>query len=174
MNIYLIGYMGCGKTKTGRRLAAHAGCPFTDLDNLFESRFGITIQDYFNRHPEEAFRKEERLLLHETAALEGHIIALGGGTPCFEDNMDWIKRHGVSVYLEMNELMLFQRLRCSHKIRPLLAGLDDDQLLDHICRQLPQRERYYRQADVAWPGLNVEIPPLWQRLQTFQQPRISE
>ena len=174
MNIYLLGYMGCGKTRTGRRLSAYAGRPFTDLDALFEQRHGLSIADYFQQHSEAAFRQEERQLLHETGRLKGHIIALGGGTPCFADNMAWIKGHGVSLYLEMNERMLFQRLSRSHKHRPLLAGMDPDQLLEQICRQLPQREPYYRQADVTWPGLDVELPPLWQRLQTLLPTNASE
>ena len=167
MNIYLMGYMGCGKTRTGRRLSAYAGRPFTDLDTLFETSHGITIADYFQHHSESEFRQEEQQLLHGTASLNNNIIALGGGTPCFADNMEWIKGHGISVFLEMNALMLFQRLRRSHKVRPLIAGMDDGRLLDHIGRQLPQREPYYRQADLTWPGFDVEIPPLWQRLQTL-------
>ena len=174
MNIYLMGYMGCGKTRTGRRLAAPAGWPFADLDTLFETRFGTTIHDYFNRHSEEDFRQEECHLLHDTAGLERHIIALGGGTPCYGDNMAWINKHGISVYLKMDALALFHRLSHSNKIRPLIAGLDADRLLDRIGTQLPQREPYYMQADLTWPGLNVEIPPLWQQLQTILQTKASE
>ena len=108
MNIYLMGYMGCGKTRAGRRLAAHSQRPFTDLDTLFEKRLGTSIPEYFRQHSEESFRQEERQMLHETAGLDNNIIALGGGTPCFEDNIDWIKSHGISVYLKMNELALCQ------------------------------------------------------------------
>lgn len=174
MNIYLMGYMGCGKTRAGRHLAAHSRRPFTDLDTLFETRLGTSIPEYFRHHSEEAFRQEERKMLHETAGLDNNIIALGGGTPCFEDNIDWIKSHGISVYLKMNELALFHRLSRSHKIRPLIAGMDANRLLEHICRQLPQRETYYSQADLTWPGTNVEIPALWQRLQELLQTKESE
>lgn len=157
--------MGCGKSKTGRRLAAHARLPFTDLDQLFETRTGTQIDDFFSRYSEADFRRIEAELLHETATNTDTVISLGGGTPCFGDNMEWIQKHGFSVYLKMNELSLLQRLCSSPKKRPLLAGLSADEMLERICKQLTQRETFYLQADLLYSGINVDIPSLWDKIQ---------
>lgn len=174
MNIYLLGYMGCGKTKTGRRLAAYAGLPFTDLDRLFENRCGIAIADYFAQHSEEEFRKAEAQLLRETALADNRIVALGGGTPCFGDNMEWLKGHGFTVYLKMNETALLNNLCRSRKRRPLLEGLDREGTAAKIREQLPQREQYYRQADLTCPIPPTEIPQLWETIQKQIQSKKSD
>lgn len=164
MNIYLLGYMGCGKSKTGRRLASHIQRPFLDLDSLFESSAGMRIDDFFARYSEAEFRRMEAELLRKTADGTDTVVSLGGGTPCFGDNMEWIRSHGFSVYLKMNELSLLQRLCSSPKKRPLLAGLSADGMLERICSQLPQRETFYLQADLVYSGINVDIPALWERM----------
>lgn len=174
MNIYLLGYMGCGKSKTGRRLASHIQRPFLDLDSLLETRTGLRIDEFFARRSETEFRRAEAELLRETADGTDRIVSLGGGTPCFGDNMAWIKAHGFSVYLKMNELSLLQRLCSSPKKRPLLAGLSADGMLERICSQLPRREVFYLQADLVYSGINVDIDALWdsirQALQKKQLP----
>ena len=162
--------MGCGKSKIGRRLASHIQHPFLDLDTLIETRVGMPIDDFFARYTETEFRHIEAELLRETAGNNNSIISLGGGTPCFENNMQWIKSHGFSIYLKMNELSLLQRLCSSPKKRPLLAGLNADEMLEHICNQLSERELFYLQADLVYSGINVNIDALWENIrQTLNQ-----
>src|SRR5476651_2201785 len=88
--IFLIGYMGSGKTTLGRRLAARLGYEFIDLDQVFEEKEGITIAQYFTYYGEDAFRKEESAILKQTHYPEKAVISTGGGLPCFFDNMDWM------------------------------------------------------------------------------------
>ena len=165
MNIYLMGYMGCGKTRTGRELAAHSGRGFLDLDTLFEETYHTRIPDFFRQYGEAAFREKESALLKKTAKRKRCIIALGGGTPCFNGNMDWLKSHGFSVYLQLSVESLTQRLQKQEKQkRPLLSGLSADEVRNHILNHLKERENYYLQADCIWPGENVSVPELWQCL----------
>ena len=173
MNIYLLGYMGCGKNKIAKRLAAHTRRDFVDLDCRFENKYG-NISDFFKQNGENAFRQAEQELLHESAQLTDSVIALGGGTPCFEDNMDWLLHHGFTVYLKMNELALLQRLRLAQKKRPLLENLSEGELLNFIGEQLMQRSPYYERAHLRYPGINVKTEDLWQQIQNGMQKLAEE
>ena len=156
-NIYLIGFMGCGKTTVGKRLAARLGFLFADTDKLFEVKHNCTINHYFEQHGEDAFRKEEAIVLKETISLENTVIATGGGTPCFYNNMDLMLSHGICIYLEISPKALYSRLKNSQSERPLLQA---DNLLENIENLLSQREPYYKKADIIVSGLDVDISKL--------------
>jgi len=162
MKIYLIGFMGSGKTTVGKRLATHCEYAFMDTDKLFETKHNCTIESYFERFGEDLFRKEEALLLRETASLENTVIATGGGTPCFHDNMDWMLSHGICVYLEMSPKALYNRLINSKLVRPLLQVETHNcaSLLEIIQDMLSQREQYYKKATITVSGLDVDISGL--------------
>ena len=160
MKIYLIGFMGSGKSTVGKRLAAHCGDAFVDTDKLFETKHNCSIERYFKQFGEDLFRKEEASLLRETASLENTVIAAGGGTPCFCDNMDWISSHGICIYLEMPPKALYNRLINSKLERPLLRTHCNVSLLEKIQNLLSQREQYYKKANITISGLDVEIEKL--------------
>lgn len=164
MNIYILGYMGCGKSKVAKQLASYSHRNYVDLDSCFEKKFG-KINDFFRQKGEPAFRQVERELLLESQNYENSIIALGGGTPCFENNMDWILQHGFSVYLKMNELALLQRLRFATVQRPMLENLSETELLEFIYNHLKERSPYYERADLSWSGINVHIADLWDKIE---------
>jgi len=153
-NIYLIGFMGSGKTTVGKRLAARLGFSFADTDKLFEAKHNCSISHYFEQHGEDAFRKEEAIVLKETILLENTVIATGGGTPCFHENMDLMLSHGICIYLEMSPKALYNRLKNSQSQRPLLQS---DNLLKNIENLLSLREQYYKKAHITVSGLDVEI-----------------
>jgi len=157
MKIYLVGFMGCGKTTMGKRLATYCGFSFADMDELFEAKHNCTINYYFEQYGEEAFRKEELIILKETISLENTVIATGGGTPCFHNNMDLILSHGICIYLEMPPKALYNRLKNSQSQRPLLQF---DNLLENIANLLVQREPYYKKANIIISGLDVNISNL--------------
>ena len=159
MKIYLIGFMGCGKSTVGKRLAAHCGFSFADTDNLFEVKHNCTVQTYIKYCGEEAFRIEETAILKETFSLENTVIATGGGMPCFQDNMDWMLSNGICIYLEMSPKALFNRLKNSKIKRPLLQT---EHLLEDIQNLLSQRESYYQKANITVSGLYVEIGKLYE------------
>ena len=157
MNIYIVGYMYSGKSTYGRQLAAARDMDFIDLDQAFEARFHYTVRDFFSRFGEVAFRKLETQLLHSTALIDSTIIATGGGTPCHSGNMDFILQTGVAVYLRMTAEELTQRALRSRNPRPLMRGLDDEEVRQKIMHHLSEREPHYLRAQVILNGLQPSL-----------------
>jgi shikimate kinase len=150
MRIYLTGYMVSGKTHLGMQLSALLGYAFTDLDELFEAHFHISIPDFFSKYQEAGFRKLEAEVLRETGRMERTVIATGGGTPCFGDNMSWIRSSGRSVYLRLEPELLASRLLKVKKYRPVLSHVPDPELPEFVRKHLSEREFYYLQADIVY------------------------
>jgi shikimate kinase len=145
--IYLIGYMASGKSRLGKELSAQTGLSFLDLDEVFEERYKIGILDFFGKYGETVFRQLEHRLLLETENLVQTIIATGGGTPCSEENIRFIKRNGKSFYLRMEVHELAERLKNIKRQRPLLKDVKVNSLESYIREQLAEREPFYLQAD---------------------------
>ncbi len=145
--IYLMGFMGCGKSHMGSSLAKVLHRPFLDLDERIETIAGMSIPELFPRYEEQAFRHLEAFALRTTGQESSAIIALGGGTPCFFENMDWIRRHGRSIFLDTHPAILLERLKGQRKNRPLLNQFTDEELEAKISRQLEQRRPFYEQAN---------------------------
>lgn len=157
MRIYLTGYMGSGKTTIGKKLATRLGFLFIDLDKLIENKYRITIPDIFNRFDEDAFRLVEHQTLQETFTFSNAVISTGGGTPCFYDNMALINQHGYSVYIQMHINSLYERLVNSKKKRPLLDNKTPEQVMEHIHKQLKERESDYLQSKLVIKGESLDI-----------------
>lgn len=155
--IYLVGFMGSGKSTAGKRLARVLGYRFADLDKMIEEHYKTSIPLLFEQYDEEAFRLLEQKMLHSTQELTGTVIATGGGTPAFSDNMDFLNRHGLTVYLEMPPKALAERLLKAKKKRPLLKTVTPDELVSFIGKKLTVRESYYRQAHLTLRGVSVSI-----------------
>lgn len=147
--VFLIGFMGCGKTYWGAKTATAVGMPFYDLDALIEARGQGTVREIFSAHGEDAFRDLEQQTLHGCLQYPAAVIATGGGTPCFFDNMDWMNRHGRTIYLKTPASVLAERLKHELHLRPLLARVSAHQLEEHIQNLLAHREPYYAQAGVV-------------------------
>lgn len=148
--------MGAGKTTLGKSLSTVMNLPFIDLDNFIESRQHKTVKEIFAEVGEEGFRQIERRALDEVAQYEDVIISLGGGTPCFFDNMEVINAAGTSVYLKPSEEVLLKRLIKGKHKRPLLADKSDDQILEVIRQQLAWREPYYLKAQIVFEASHLE------------------
>lgn len=146
MKVFLIGFMGSGKTTIGKKLANYLKCEFIDLDKLIESKVGMSIVNYFELHGEAAFRELERDILQKTEFPENVIIATGGGAPCFGDNMEWMNKNGLVAYLSLSPKALASRLEHSKTDRPLIRHLKGDELIDFISSKLQEREEFYNQA----------------------------
>lgn len=144
--IILLGYMGVGKTTIGRQLSKELNLPFYDLDLYIESRMHKTIKELFGTVGEEQFRRIEHNMLREVGEFEDIILSLGGGTPCFFDNMEYANRQGETIYLKANVDTICQHLRMSGNTRPLLQGKNDEELRSFIQSQLQEREPFYAQA----------------------------
>ncbi len=152
MKIYIVGFMGAGKTTIGRELAQRISAPFFDLDDLVEASERISIKDIFAQHGEPYFRKRERDLLRATRNLERAVVATGGGTFTFDDNIQFIQSEGLSVFLSAPYALLRNRIGDKAAERPLFR----DDIATH--ELFNSRLRYYRMADVAIEMRDDETP----------------
>ena len=146
--ILLIGYMGAGKTTLGRALAKEIGVEFIDLDQYIEEKEGLSVNEIFAQKGETAFREMERNTLREVTENIGGVIATGGGTPCFFDNMEYMKTNGKVIYLNCSRGELLERLKIYKATRPLLKDKNDDELKEFIENSLPKREPFYNKANI--------------------------
>ena len=155
--IYVIGFMGSGKSTAGKRLAASLGWEFLDLDRVIEEKAGKRIPQIFSQDGEAAFRKAESEALKGIDNQNGVVVATGGGTPCHEDNMDYMLEHGLTVYLKMTPDQLSHRLLESSTARPLIQNISDEDLPAFIGKALMTRESFYNRAEIIIQGINLDI-----------------
>lgn len=137
------------------------GLPFYDLDEMFEEKYHYTIWDFFKKFGEKEFRKFEQKLLWSTASFENAIISTGGGTPCFFDNMDFINKNGISVYLQLPGKAIANRLRSSRKPRPMLQEFGQDDFQSRIMELLETREKFYLKAHLSVDQINTDVDTLF-------------
>ena len=154
--IFLIGYMGAGKTTLGKAFARAMGLTFIDLDWYIEERFHKTIRELFTERGEDAFRDLERRMLHEAGEFEDVVISVGGGTPCFFDNVDYMNSVGETVFLDVDIRVLFRRLKIAKQQRPLLDGKSDEELMQFIQEALQSRLPFYTRAKQTFNGEKLE------------------
>ncbi|MDR1402681.1 MAG: shikimate kinase [Tannerellaceae bacterium] len=148
--IYLIGYMGAGKTTVGRELAKQMNVSFIDLDHYIEARYHKKIGQLFDENGEAVFRDIECKLLHEVAMFENVVISTGGGVPCFFDNMSYMNQTGITVYLKVSSTELAKRLALARHSRPLLKEFSGKSLNRFIVENLEKREPWYSRASVIF------------------------
>lgn len=162
-SIILVGYMGSGKTTIGRQLARALGRTFYDLDWYIEMRYHRSVAQIFSEKGEDGFREIERNMLHEAAEFEDTVLSCGGGTPCFFDNMEYIRRVSESVYLKATPEVLAQHLGMRRVERPLIKGKSPEELLEYIRTSLKEREPFYLQAQHV---IDVTLLDNYDKLQT--------
>ena len=156
--IFLIGYMGSGKTTVGKLLAERLDYSFVDMDTRIEEKYFKTVSQIFADLGEEQFRLLEQKCLHEVSEFENVVIATGGGAPCFFDNMDYMNRRGLTVYFKLSVEQLAERLEHSRaNKRPLLADRKGDELRAFIADGLAKRESFYNQAQLSAIGSDEQI-----------------
>src|SRR5260221_10614643 len=149
MKIYFIGFMGTGKTYSGQQLSQKLSIPFFDLDEEIIKHEGKSINEIFAKEGEEYFRLLEKDVLHIiTEYNENFIMACGGGTPCYYNNIDYMNKEGISVWLNTSLETLYQRLIHEKYKRPLIKALSDDQLRSYIAKKFSDRKIYYEQASI--------------------------
>jgi len=169
MNIFLIGFMGAGKSMLAPELARRLALPAHDLDSEIAGRTGRAVADIIREDGEAAFRELERDLLSHFLGENTGIVACGGGTPCFYDNMAAMREAGVVVYLQMKPERLAQRIQLQGADRPLLSGLSGDKLLRAVDKLLDQREAYYRQAHIIWNATTWDVGGLIKQLSAYSK-----
>ena len=147
--IYIVGYMGAGKTTVARHLASHLGWEVVDTDALFEEKYKISVCDFFNKYDEPLYRKLESEVLKETGSLENVVISTGGGTACYFDNMEWMNQHGLTVFLRISEKAVIDRLLHAKRKRPLAEGKTESELTEFVTRHYTERLPFYEQAKIT-------------------------
>lgn len=153
MKIFIIGYMASGKTTFGKALAEKLGAPFIDLDHYIETNCSKSIPEIFAEGGEENFRRIEKEMLHKAVEEEQDvIIACGGGTPCFFDNMDFLNGKGITIFLETSIPVLISRLQEENLHRPLMKGKSNDEIREKVLNQLCERLPHYMEAKMKWHG----------------------
>ena len=146
--LFLVGYMGCGKSTLGRKLSKVTNFRFVDMDSEIEQREGASVGDIFKFAGEEYFRRAERTLIEELAETEGDIIiSTGGGAPTWTDNMEYMNSKGECVYLRRTAQQIASRLSPNgRQKRPKLRGLNDEELVAFMTQNMAEREPFYMQA----------------------------
>ena len=165
MRIFLIGFMGCGKTYWGKKLSEKLKMPFFDLDDKIAENEGKSIPEIFAREGEEYFRLLEKDVLHLlTESHETFVMATGGGTPCFYNNIDYLKKKGTVVWINCSTDCLYQRLLKEKSQRPLISNIANDDLKSYIVRKYSSRKIFYQQANVILPEDNIALDQLVNRI----------
>lgn len=146
--IFLIGYMGCGKSSLGRKLAKAGGMEFMDMDSIIEQREGASISDIFHYQGEEYFRDAERALIEELGTADGDmVISTGGGAPAWQNNMELMNSLGATIYLRRTAQQIASRLSPhGRQKRPKLRGLNDEELVAFMTTNMAEREPFYSKA----------------------------
>jgi len=155
MRIFLIGFMGCGKSTMGRTLAASLNLTFIDLDTFLEERYFRTIPQIFAEEGEDSFRKKERKVLEEVSAFDNVIVATGGGAPCFFDNMELMNDSGFCIFLDVEIESLVKRLIHAKTERPLIKGKSKEELLLFIEGLMQKRRPFYEKAKYILKGKEI-------------------
>jgi len=158
--LFLVGYMGSGKTTAGKKLAVKLNFEFIDLDKFIETEYQKTIPEIFKQEGEEAFRAKENNILKKLIVKDNIVIACGGGTPCYYSNMELINNNGISVYLKMSTDALVNRLLNAKDKRPLIEGKSENELKSFVMRQLEKREDFYNKAKYTVKAKDLDMEEL--------------
>lgn len=162
--VYLVGFMGVGKSTVGRKLASTMGYDFVDLDDLFEETYKISIDNFFSKYGEKLFRDLEHRLLLTTFRLKKTVVSTGGGTPCFFNAMEKMNTAGITVHLEMPVGGIIQRLSNAKRKRPLVTGKASTELEDFVNSRLEERKQFYESAVIRADALDIDIEDLAKRI----------
>lgn len=170
MIIYLLGFPGSGKTTHGKKLANKIGFDFVDLDDLIEKSEGREISDIFAKEGEDYFREIENKILKSLSERKNTIIATGGGTPCYFDNMHYLNDSGLTIYIKQGIGCLVNRLRFSKTINPLVEKMNNFELSEFVQEKLDEREVCYLKSHhiVNGKGLRLnELVKIYEEEKTF-------
>lgn len=155
--VFIVGFMASGKTTFGKKLASKLGLPFKDLDKMIEAASGNSISQLFEEKGEQYFREMESRMLRSMPE-EAFVLATGGGTPCFDNNIEWMNKRGITLYLRLPPGAVYQRLSALQKQdRPLIKDLEGEQLLQFVEDKLLYREPFYLKAELVVDALRADM-----------------
>jgi shikimate kinase len=146
IRIFLIGMMGVGKTYWSKKCSAQLNIPYYDLDEVIESREKLSIAEIFTQKGEAIFRKIESETLIRFSEKKSFLLAVGGGAPCFRQNMQWMNDNGITIWLDEPVDVLVERLKLGKAHRPLLKHLSDEELYSFLQNKSEERKPFYSQS----------------------------
>lgn len=170
MKIFLIGFMGSGKSYWARHLAESLQLPLLDMDEKIEKRTGLSITDIFSQRGEMYFRNMEHEMLKELINKDEILLSCGGGLPCFNDNMTLMNQHGLTIWLDPPVEVMVDRLKRKKYKRPLLKDLSDGQLLEFVNEKLAERTAFYSQAKLIINPIDYSVESLTQKIMSCKEP----
>ena len=159
--------MGSGKSHWGKIWAAEFKLAFVDLDEVIQMEEGGSVVDIFESKGEDYFRTVEAKKLREVSKLKNTIIACGGGTPCFHENMQWMNDRGISVYISATPDEILRRLINGQAQRPLIKKLNQAELLFFIQQKLKEREPFYSQCNIILPSADITEHTFAEKILTY-------
>ena len=169
--IYLIGMPGSGKTTIGKKIARELKLDFLDLDSFIEKKENCSIQDIFKYQGENYFRQVESTYLKEVAEINTQqVVSLGGGTPCFNNNMDVVLASGLSVYIKANEKILLNRLENAKSQRPLFWGLTKVEIEKKLSQLIESRSPFYDRANIIIHAANMNEKDIVRAIKEYKGP----
>ena len=158
--IYLVGMPASGKTTFGKKLASKIGYDFVDLDQIIINQEKQNITDIFENKGEDYFRIVERDTLHLTNSFIKTVIATGGGAPCFFNNMDFINKNGLSIWLNVSIESLAMRIMQGESERPMFKNKNRNEIIEFLQLKLSEREPFYQKAKLKLESENIDIDEL--------------
>jgi len=164
MRIYLIGYMGSGKSTLGKELAFRLSLSFLDMDQFIETKYLKPVANIFRDEGEKEFRIKEQACLLEISSMKNVVVATGGGAPCFFDNMDVMNRTGCCVFLDVKPEELAARLMKADVVRPLIQEKPADELIQTIEEMMRKRRPYYERARYILSGNSITVDDVINRI----------
>lgn len=170
MKIFLIGFMGSGKSYWARHLAENLQLPLIDIDEEIEKKAGVSIAEIFSQKGEMYFRNMEQEMLKELVQKDSLLLSCGGGLPCFNDNMALMNQHGLTIWLDPPVEVMAERLKRKKYKRPLLKDLSDGQLTEFVTNKLAERTVFYNQAKLIINPLDYTIESLSQKIISCKEP----
>lgn len=166
MKIFLLGFMGSGKSYWSRKLSSAMDLPLVELDHEVEQEAGSSIADIFSHRGEASFRALERDLLRRLMEKDAFILSCGGGTPCFFDNMDRMNKAGLTLWLNPSVSVMVERLKGNRSHRPLIRDLDDTALTAYVNRMLQTRSPFYQQAQMTVDPAGLSVDTLTEKIRS--------
>jgi shikimate kinase len=170
MKIFLLGFMGSGKSYWGRMLSESLELPLLDMDEEIEKMMGLSIPEIFAHKGEDYFRQLEHDELHSILQQDAFVLSCGGGLPCYYDNMAVMNRHGLTIWLNVPLAVMTERLKKKKYKRPLLKDIDDEQLSEYIEKKLQERRVFYEQAQLIIDPTEFTIESLTAKIRSCISP----
>lgn len=164
MKIYLIGYMGSGKSTLGQELAKALGISWLDLDDEFELRYKVSIPAFFEKYGEIIFRELEHKVLTNISLIPDLVVSTGGGAPCYHDNIKLMNQTGITIYLHALPELLISRIEFSARKRPLFQQMKGEDFFQKITMHLQNRKPFYTQANITIEAKNPDIEDLKKKI----------